>query len=158
MDSELGLPIWILSLVAMSPVHILGLIYAADKVWTLQPEAVEFCRTKASSESQISSQGIFLLPIRHLGLKKDLPVLPIPLIAVGSLTRDLIWLTSLRGRKGGEERGSCAPHVRYVLQPPGLMDESDSVPTAKVNNKTDFLQPLPEWMFAKSKYEEMLAL
>lgn len=45
MDSELLPPICILLLVAVSPVHILGIIFWADKVWTLQPEAVEFCRT-----------------------------------------------------------------------------------------------------------------
>lgn len=153
MNVQLHPPIWILLLVAMSPAHILGLIYLADKVWTLQPEAVEFCRTKASSESQISSQGIFLLPFRHLGLQGDLPVLPIPLTAVGLLTGDLIWLVTLKGRKGGEERGSCAPQVRYV---PGVVEESDSVPTTQVNNRTDFPQPLPEWIFAKSKCGECL--
>lgn len=38
------------------------------------------------------------------------------------------------------------------------MEESDSVPTTQINNRTDFLQPLPEWVFAESKYGEMLAL
>lgn len=121
MDLQFHPPIWILLPVAVSPLHILGLIYLADKVWTLQPEAVEFCWTEAFSESQISSQGIFLLPFRHLGLQKDLPVLPMPLTAVEPLTRDLVWLVTQKGRKGGEERGSCAPHVRYVLQPPRVM-------------------------------------
>lgn len=158
MDLQLHAPIWFLFLVAMSPVHILRLIYLADKVQILQPEAIEFCRTEASSESQISSQVIFLLPFRHLGLQADLPVLPIPLTAVGWLTRDLIWFVTLKGRKGGEERGSHDPHVGNVLQAPGVVEEFDSVPTTQVNNKTDFPWPLPAWMFAKSKYGEMLAL
>lgn len=103
MDLQLRPPTWLLLLVAMSPAHILGLIYLADKVWTLQPEAVKFCRTWASSESQTSSQGIFL-PFRHLRLQADPPVLPIPLMAVGpqeTSSELLPWKEGREERKEG---------------------------------------------------------